>query len=115
MNKGKKQTILSWFQRNLFDQRRKSRSYKRTIFDYIHKKMTKFNIIIVKTLQNWKEICMSMIIRPRRNVIRKEPSYSYWLLGEKERKGERERESEKEDVRKTKKRNTEKMGKYALA
>lgn len=92
MNKGKKQTILSWFQRNLFDQRRKSRSYKRTIFDYIHKKMTKFNIIIVKTLQNWKEICMSMIIRPRRNVIRKEPSYSYWLLGEKERKGERERE-----------------------
>lgn len=94
MNKGKKQTILSWFQRNLFDQRRKSRSYKRTILDYIHKKMTKFNIIIVKILQNWKEICMSMIIRPRRNVIRKEPSYSYWLLGEKERKGERQRERE---------------------
>lgn len=51
MNKAKKNKQYSpgfrennfffFFQRKLFDQRRKSRSYKRTIFNDPHKKMTK--------------------------------------------------------------------------
>lgn len=48
MNEGRKQT-LSWFQRNLFNQRRKSRSYEGTIYLIMYmKRVTKFNITRVK-------------------------------------------------------------------
>lgn len=50
MNKDKKQTVFSWLQRKLFDQRRKSRTTKETYLIMYIKGMTKFNIIRVKSI-----------------------------------------------------------------